>query len=90
VAYTNFHKVRGIQFLQFSAVMVLVWRRRGPENDSIHVFSFKSGQSGKLVPQIIQSCPPNLPVLNYFYLLDIWRVAVVVKEPINHVTTANY
>lgn len=53
VAYTNFHKVREIQFLQFSAVMVLVWRRKGPKNDSVPVFSFKSGEPGKLVPQII-------------------------------------
>ena len=64
--------------------------RKGPKNDIIHAFSFKSGESGKLVPKIIKSCPPNLPMLGYFYFLDIWRVAVVAKELINHFTTANY
>lgn len=36
--------------------------------------SLESRESWEFVSQIIQPCPPHLPVAHHFYLFDVWRV----------------
>lgn len=61
-----------IQFLQNICSENAILENKGTEDQLCPCLSFKGGQPGKLFSQIIQPCPPDLPMFDYFYFLDIW------------------
>lgn len=63
-----------IQFLQYLCSKNAVWKIKELKINSLHVFIWW-WTAGMLFFQIIQLCPPDLPMLDYFYFLDIWWVA---------------
>ena len=46
------------------------------QKTGVEGFSFESWEPGKLVSQIVQPCPSDLPVVNYLYLFDVWWIPV--------------
>lgn len=58
-------------------------RKRTVERGQTKGFSFESREPGEFVTQIVQSCPSDFSVLNYFEFLDIWWIPVMKSKKEN-------